>query len=455
MELIGTVLLVFVVVYYMLNLVLEGAGRRAIRKELRSDVIREGSLLPAISIVIPAYNEEKDIVATVKTVLAQQYPALEIIVVDDGSKDKTMATLKDAFQLESEYTSFKSFAASQSIIALYTSRLSPSLRVVQKKNGGKSDAINAGLNLANSEYVCVVDADVILEQHALFYAVQPFLQEKEKNVVAVGGNIRIHYGSVVASGVMRDLGTPDRFLHLVQVLEYIRSFSLYRIGWSGMNCVPLISGAFGLFKKDILLKLGGYQRFSKGEDFEIILRLHEYHLRKGLPYRIVQLVRPICFTGAPSSLKELGGQRKRWHIGLLSSLKVYRHLLFRLKFGLLGCIALPYMLIFEALSPFLEIVGYLLFLTSLFLLPQRAEMLLLFVLALVAGSVVANLNALISEALVVGLYRKRRDLLRLLFAGVIEPFGYHQLNQWWKIRATFYFFKNIHLTSAWQPPKRD
>jgi cellulose synthase/poly-beta-1,6-N-acetylglucosamine synthase-like glycosyltransferase len=455
MRIIGIALACFVGLYYLMNIILEIWGRRAVKKELGAPLVREGSRLPRIAVIMPAYNEEKVIVGSVRAVLAQKYPAFEIVVVDDGSKDRTLNVLKEAFQLEAESISFKGFVASKPVKAVYRSRRAPNIRVVQKENGGKSDAINAGLNVGEAEYVCVLDADVIMEQHALFYAIQPFVAEKDANVVAVGGNIRIYHGSTVPLGEIKDLGTPDKPLYLLQILEYIRSFSLYRLGWSSMNSVPLISGAFGVFRREIILKLGGYQRFSKGEDFEIILRLHEHHLRQGKRYSIRQLVRPICFTGAPSSLKELAGQRKRWQIGLLSSLRVYRHLLFRPRFGTLGCVVLPYMLIFEALSPFLEFLGYLLLIVSIFAQPLALEVFFLFVFTLVAGSVTANINALISEALVIGLYRKRRDLLKLILTGVLEPFGYHQLNQWWKIRATIFFFRNIHIVSTWQPPQRD
>lgn len=186
MAFLGIVLFCLVGIYYAINFILEVAGRRAIRQELHAGMVKEGARLPAISVVIPAYNEEKDIVNTVKVVLCQKYPKLDVIVVDDGSKDRTLLALKEAFVLEPEYATYKSFAASKPIAALFRSKVSPNLRVVQKENGGKSDAINAGLNLASNEYICVLDADVILEQHALFYGIQPFVQKREKNVVAVG-----------------------------------------------------------------------------------------------------------------------------------------------------------------------------------------------------------------------------------------------------------------------------
>ena len=456
MEFLVILLTAFFCFYYTVNIVLIFCALLSIEKELKQPDLRDLESFPHVTIIIPAYNEEHDIVRTVHTILQQKYANFALVVVNDGSTDNTLKKLVSEFKLDQAPLRYKDYIKTMPIAALYHHHSDGRLRVLDKENGGKSDAINAGLNVATaSEYVCIIDADVILEKHALYYALQPIMQKKEDNVVATGGNIRIGVGSDISNGEVHKLATPGRLLILLQILEYVRSFTLFRLGWNSCNAVPLLSGAFGVFKRNDLIHTGGFQKFSKGEDMEITLRLHERYLRKKERYRIVQLVRPLCFTGAPSTLKELAGQRERWHVGLLSGLKVYNHMIFRPRYGILGVVSLPYLLGFEVIGPFIEIVGYLAIAVNFFILHQSSAIFVWFFLSIIGGSLFVNLTAILTEALVMRLYTRPLDLLKLLAVGIAEPFGYHQLNQYWKIKATLQFYGNIHLKSTWQPPKRD
>jgi len=442
--------------YYIINIFLIFSAVLSIENELKQPDSRNLDSFPHVTIVIPAYNEEHDIVNTVHTILQQKYANFALVVVNDGSKDDTLQKLIREFKLEKTPLKYKDYIKTKTIVAMYCNPSNSRLRVLDKENGGKSDAINAGLNVATeSEYVCVIDADVTLENNALYYVVQPIVQRRMENVVATGGNIRIGIGSEITNGNVCKLATPGSLLILMQILEYVRSFSLFRLGWNSSNAVPLLSGAFGVFKRSDIMNSGGYQKFSKGEDMEIILRLHERYLTKKENYRIVQLVRPLCFTGAPSNINELAGQRTRWHIGLLSGLKVYSHMIFRPRYGVLGMVSLPYLLVFEAISPILEILGYLFIAVNFFVFHQSSDMFVWFLLSIIGGSLFVNLAAIMTEALIMRLYTRPTDLLKLLLVGILEPLGYHQLNQYWKIKATFQYYMNIHLKSTWQPPKRD
>jgi cellulose synthase/poly-beta-1,6-N-acetylglucosamine synthase-like glycosyltransferase len=442
--------------YYAINIVLILKALSSIEKELTEPDCSRPDSLPQVSIIIPAYNESHDILNTVHTILRQNYANFTIVVVNDGSSDATLATLIAEFKLEPAPLSYKDYIKTRQIRGLYLNPAFGRLQVLDKENGGKADAINAGLNISGSSaYSCIIDADVSLDKNALFYAVQPMVNDPQGNVIASGGNVRIGIGSDIRDGKVVRLATPGKLLILLQIMEYLRSFSLFRLGWNSANAVPLLSGAFGVFKRDEVIRSGGYQKFSKGEDMEITLRLHERYLRKKERYRIVQLVRPLCFTGAPSSLKELAGQRIRWHLGLLSGLKVYSHMMFRPKYGVLGMVSLPYLLVFEAISPFLEIAGYLFVVMHYFVLHQSPAVFLWFILTIILGSLFVNLAAVLSDALLMRLYTRPWDLLKLLAVGVLEPFGYHQLNQYWKVKATLQFYRNIHLKSSWVPPKRD
>lgn len=441
--------------YYLINVALMVAALISIKNQLCGPARHCREPLPQVTVIVPAYNEAVDIVSTAKTILNQRYPNYNLVIVNDGSTDGTLDCLIQEFGLKNMPFAHKDCLVTKPVLGCYGSAALNNLKVIDKENGGKSDAINAGLNASkDSSYVCIVDADVVLEQNALLHAVQAIGQGSGDNVVAIGGNIRIVQGSRVPGGKVAALATPGAPLQLFQILEYLRSFSLFRLGWNGLNAIPILSGAFGVFKRDDLMLVGGYQKFSRGEDMEITLRLHERSLRKDAPYRIVQLVRPLCFTGAPSSLKELAGQRRRWQVGLLSCLKLYSHLMFRPRFGGLGVVALPYLLVFEALSPFLEFLGYALIGAS-FVSGHSPELFLGFLMAVLGGALLVNLATVLIEAFILQLYTGPADLAKLFVIGMLEPFGYHQLNQWWKIQATFSFFRNIHLKSNWQPPKRD
>ena len=456
MEALILVLTCLFVFYYTINIFLIFSAVLSIESELKQQDHKDLDAFPHVTIIIPAYNEELDIVRTVRTILLQKYVNFGLVVVNDGSRDGTMQRLIDEFKLEKAPLAYKDFIKTKNIAAMYYNPAFDKLRVLDKENGGKSDAINAGLNVStDSEYVCVIDADVNLERNALYYVVQPIVKNKADNVVATGGNIRIGIGSEIPNGEVHSLATPGSMIILLQILEYVRSFSLFRLGWNSTNAVPLLSGAFGVFKRSDIIQSGGYQKFSKGEDMEITLRLHERYLTKREPYKIVQLVRPLCFTGAPSSLKELAGQRTRWQVGLLSGLKVYKHMFFRPRYGVLGMLSLPYLLLFEAVSPFLEVIGYLLIAVNFFALHQSPAIFVWYFVSIICGSLFVNIAAVLTEALIMRLYTRPLDLLKLLLVGIVEPFGYHQLNQYWKIKATFQLYRHVHLKSSWVPPKRD
>ena len=456
MEILALILTVVFCFYYLLNILLILSGLLSIEKELTQPDSGKLDLMPHVTIIIPAYNESVDIVKTIETIMKQKYVNFSLAVVNDGSKDDTLAKLIKTFSLDAVPLKYKDYIKTKPIAAMYYNPGYPKLKVLDKLNGGKSDAINAGLNIASdSEYVCVIDADVSLEIHALYNIMQPVVNDWKDNVVAAGGNIRIGIGSDIVDGEVRTLSTPSAPLILLQILEYLRSFSLFRLGWNSSNAVPLLSGAFGIFNRSDVLRSGGYQKFSKGEDMEITLRLHERYLQKNEPYKIVQLVRPLCFTGAPSTLKELAGQRTRWHIGLLSGLKVYSHMIFRPRYGVLGMVSLPYLLIFEAISPFMEIAGYLLLMLNFFVGHQSPVVFIWCVASIIVGSLFVNIATVLTEVLVVKMYTRPIDVIKLLAIGMVEPFGYHQLNQYWKLKATFDFYRNIHLKSSWVPPKRD
>ena len=286
---------------------------RPLRRPLRS----------GISLVVPAFDEELVIVSSVRSLLGVDYEPLEVVVVDDGSKDGTLAVLRKAFDLRELPLGGRFGLEPEPLEALYVSAADPRLRVARKRNGGRSDAINAGINLARHELVGLVDADSLLDRDALARIVEVFSADPDR-VVAVGGTVRVANGGVIENGVMTRPRVPVRGLQASQVAEYLRSFLAARIAWSAMNGLLIISGAFGVFRRDLFRAVGGLSRDTLGEDMELVMRLHE-HLRPVRPgVRIKFAADANCWTEAPPGLASLRGQRVRWHIGLLDNLRLHR-----------------------------------------------------------------------------------------------------------------------------------
>src|SRR5579863_5531833 len=323
----------------------------------RLDWIKQTPLAPPITVIAPAHNEERSIRLAVRNLLGLDYPQLEVIVVNDGSRDRTLDELREEFHLRAVRSIYISKIKCASVRGLYRSDLDPRLLVVDKEAGGsKADAVNAGLNAATSPYVCIVDADSILEQDALLRIMVPILEDP-KRVVAVGGIIRVVNGTVIAGGHLQRVRLPRKTIEAIQVVEYLRAFLIGREAWAQGNMLMIISGAFGLFRTDLVRAVGGYRSSSMGEDIDLVARLHRHLREKGTPYRIQFVPDPVCWTEVPSDLRSLGRQRARWQKGLLDVLWPNRDMLFRPRYGRIGWIALPYLWLFELLAPVLETVG--------------------------------------------------------------------------------------------------
>ncbi|TBH20189.1 glycosyltransferase family 2 protein [Thermus thermamylovorans] len=398
------------------------------------DLLEREAYLP-ISILVPTYNEEKSIVASVRSFLNLHYPEFEVIVVADGPTDRTLEVLQAAFRLVRVDWVFRRVLPARPIRGVYRSLVHPNLIVVDKENGGKADALNAGLNLARYPLFCAVDADSLLDAQALLRASRLFLEDDR--VLAVGGTIRPLNGAVVREGAVEAMRLPHGFLEKMQVLEYARAFFLGRAGWSAMGALLIISGAFGLFRREAVLRAGGYRADTVGEDMELVVRLHRRAREEGRPYRILYTPDPICYTEVPSDWKTLRRQRNRWHRGLWEVLWRHRAMLFNPRYGRLGFVAMPYFLLFEALAPVVEVLGYLL-LPVLYLLGLlSAEFALLFLLLAVGYGVLLSQLGVGMETLLLKRYPRLSDRLALLFLALLEALGYRQLLALERFLATF------------------
>src|SRR5580765_5366333 len=313
------------------------------------------TLSPSMSILAPAFNEEATIEISLRALLALQYPSLEVIVISDGSKDRTVQVLIERFDLVPVKTIYEQRIKTKPVRSLYRSSTYPSLVVVDKDNGGKADALNVGLSFARGELVCAMDADTLIEADGLQRMIRPFLYETD--VVATGGTIRVVNASEVKHGRVVRTSVPTRLLPGVQVVEYLRAFLFGRLGWNRLGGNIIISGAFGLFQRDAVVNAGGYLHDTVGEDMELVLRLKRLSYERAGPGKIAFVPDPVAWTEVPESAKVLGRQRDRWHRGLADVLWRHRRMMFNPRYGTLGLVGFPYFFFVELLGPVVEAFG--------------------------------------------------------------------------------------------------
>ncbi|HEX9107786.1 MAG TPA: glycosyltransferase [Longimicrobiales bacterium] len=389
--------------------------------------------VPPITLLAPAYNEEANCVEATRSLLTLRYPAYEIVVVNDGSRDGTLARLREAFALEPAQRMPMAAVPTERIRGIYHSAAHPNLWVIDKENGGKADALNAGLNYSRTPLFCAIDADSLLERDALIRLVRPFLQDA--STVAAGGTIRIANGCRVKSGSVREVRLPRNLLARFQVMEYLRAFLAGRMGWDALGATLIISGAFGIFRRSTVVEAGGYARDTVGEDMELVVRLHRHCRDRGIPYRIRFVPDPVAWTECPESLRVLGRQRDRWQRGLMQALARHRAMMLRPRFRWLGMLVMPYYLLLEGFGPALELLGYLVFAIALALGALSPIFALsFFLVAFVLGGLL-SVAAVALEELSFHRYERFSELLELLLLAGIETFGYRQLSSWWRLRG--------------------
>jgi len=405
------------------------------RRYLALEEVFRSPFTPGVSVIVPAFNEETVIVESVRSLLSLRYPRHEVVVVNDGSNDGTIAALAQAFDLARVRKAQRGQIPTAPVRDTYVSRRHPNLTVVDKENGGRSDALNAGVNAARQPYVCVIDADSLLEENALLKVAKPILDNPEL-LVATGGTIRIANDCTVDHGRVVDVRVPKSRLATVQVLEYLRAFLVARVGWSRLNALGIISGAFGLFHRPVLEAVGGYWTETVGEDFELTLRLHRYLRDRGEPYRIAFVSDPVCWTEVPAELSTLSRQRRRWQRGLWEGIRRHIGLFGRPRYGLIGVVAMPYFLVFEFLSPVFALLG--LVVTTVWFLVGGLSLayFLAFVTVSIGLGLLLTTAALALEEFSYQRYRRRREVAKLLAYAVLENIGYRQLHDIW--RATGY-----------------
>jgi cellulose synthase/poly-beta-1,6-N-acetylglucosamine synthase-like glycosyltransferase len=402
-------------------------------------LLLSSTLSPTISILAPAFNEESTIEGSLRALLALQYPNLEVIVISDGSKDNTIPVLIERFDLVPVKTIYEQRVKTKPVRALYRSSTYPALVVVDKENGGKADALNVGLSFAKGELVCAMDADTLIEADGLQRMVRPFLFATD--VVATGGTIRVVNGSEVKFGRVVRTRVPTNALAGIQVVEYLRAFLFGRLGWNRLGGNIIISGAFGLFKRESVLSAGGYLHDTVGEDMELVLRLKRLSYERGGPGRIAFVPDPVAWTEVPESLKVLGRQRDRWHRGLADVLWRHRRMALNPRYRVTGLVVYPYYAFVELLAPVFEAVGLISLAVGLFLGMVDWNFAALFYLTAYGLGTALTAFTLILEDISFHRYDTFRDRILLLSWALLENFGYRQITVYWRLRGLWKFLR--------------
>jgi len=399
--------------------------------------------LPSVSIIAPAYNEEKTIIENIKCLLSLQYQNFEIIIVNDGSKDNTLSKIIDYFDLIKVDIAYESNLACAPIKSIYKSN-NPAyshVLIVDKENGGKADALNAGINVSQKDLFLALDVDCIIEPDALLKMVKPFLDDRKHLVIASGGVVRIANSCEVSEGKIVKVNYAQNFWAKFQVLEYFRAFTMGRMAWSKLNGLLIISGAFGLFDRKRVVKVGGYDKTTVGEDLELVVRLRRYmHEVEKKKYRVAFIPDPLCWTEVPESYKILSRQRNRWTRGGIDTILKHRKMFFNPNYGLIGMVSFPYWVLFEWLAPILQFFGLLYFavITVLGLLNQYVFLILL--LFVFSFSVMYSLFAVFFEAYTYNKYQGAGYIIQVFVFILLEMLIYQPLNMFFSLSGNYDFF---------------
>lgn len=406
-------------------------------------ILASSEYAPSISILAPAFNEGANIIENVRSLLSIHYNNMELIVINDGSKDDTLERLIEAYDLVKIPFLVTEEITTKTIRGIYKSQNSvySKLIVVDKENGGKADALNVGINVSANKYIVCIDVDCILEQDALLKLIKPFLEEKEVHVIAAGGVIRIANSCEVENGKIVKVNLPKQFLPRVQTLEYIRAFLLGRMAWSRLNGLLIISGAFGAFDRDIVIKAGGYNPKTVGEDMELIVRMRRYMQEHKLPYKVAYIPDPLCWTEAPSTYQILGRQRNRWTRGTIETLQIHKKMFFNRHYGILGMLSYPYWFFFEFLAPLIEFIGFVMFLIFAILGLMNWGYFLLLLAFIISFGFLYSMFAILMEVSTYNQYKNRSDIFKLILTGLLEPFLFHPFVVWSAVQGNIDFLR--------------
>lgn len=437
---------------YIIQLIISFVKVRKNDRERQSNdygrYVSSENLLP-ISLLIPAYNEQENIVSNIKSLMKIDYPQFEIVVVNDGSTDKTHEKIVETFGLYKIESAVKTSIPTNEVRGVYYNIEYPNLIYVDKENGGKSDALNAGINISSYPLFACLDADSRIEPDALLRLSVEFL--KNTDTVVAGGLVRIANGFKIRDGRVCGFSMPQKMIERFQIVEYYRSFLSGRVSWGATNSMLIVSGAFGVFKKQAVIEVGGYKTNTIGEDMEIVVRLHKYMRANRRKYKIIFCEDAVCWTQGPMSVNDIRSQRRRWQIGLLDTLLAHKGLFLNPRYGSVGLAAIPYNWVFELFGAVVEALGY--FIIPFSLLMGELNMFfftIYFLLAVLLG-VILSMGSLILEQYTRRSVMSAKQCLTLSLYAILENFGYRQMITIFRLEGILKYRK---LRKTWGKIKR-
>lgn len=436
----------YLIMYFVLGLLSFSALKDFYRSKffLSKRVIIKSNHAVGVSIIAPAYNESVTIVYNVNSLLSQEYPKYEVVIVNDGSKDDTLDKLIAEFNLVRVSFHYQEKIKTQRVNGHYksTNPVYSKLLVVDKINGGsKADASNAGINSAKYSLFICTDVDCMLRRDTITTLVKPFIENTEK-VIATGAMIRISNSCQFKDGMLLKSHFPTNFFARFQELEYIRSYLYGRMAWSKINGLLLVSGGLGMFHKETVIEAGGYWHESLGEDFDLILRMRKLMHEREEPFLIKYVPESLCWTEVPSTFPIFFRQRTRWARGLVQTLKIHRKVMFNKKYGITGMLAYPYFLFFEFAVPILEAIGLLTLFFTLLFYDLQVHSLLVITIAIYLFYTSITLLSVLADQLFYKHYSSIKEMFSLVLTVFAEPLVYHPLNVAASLTGYYYFLIN-------------
>ena len=408
-------------------------------------LLAAGEVAPSVSVIASAYNESATIIPCVRALLNLRYANFDVIVVNDGSTDDTLEKLQKEFQLEKQSDIINYKIKTKKVRGIYRSEniIFRNLIVVDKENGGKADAMNCGINISYKFYVVCVDVDSILERDSLLKLVKAIVENKDEHVIGVGASVHVANGCKFENGSIREYAVPKKYFVGMQVVEYLRAFLIGRISLGQTKSLLIISGALGIFKKEAILKIGGYLTSTLGEDMELVTRIQEYHHDKKIPHLVLYIPDPLLWTEVPETLQSLGRQRTRWTRGLIDTLKLHKKMFLNPKYRSTGLLGYSYFFLFEWMAAIVEMFGYICFIIAFCLgATVWKTFFLLFVFMYLFGTTFSFLGVFINETNF-HVYNKTKDVMRLIFYALFEAFIYHPCIVFWSLKGNYMYLRGV------------
>lgn len=444
LDIISNFFLIYLLVYssYLLFSVISGAWNLYNKDQMRQikNEIKHPYYFP-VSVLIPAYNEEITVVDSIKSLLNLDYRLYEIIVIDDGSKDNTSKNLIEAFNMQKVDRPIRKIVPCKEHISIYEAlNTKIPLTLIIKQNGGKGDALNMGINASQYPYFLCIDADSMLQKDTLERIVQPAMEDDK--VIAVGGLISVSQCVTIENGEVTDYQIPWNFIVSMQVVEYDRTFLASRIFMDQFRGNLIISGALGLFKKDVVVSVGGYTLDTLGEDMDLVLKLHSYCLSSKIPYEIRYVPNAICWSQVPDTIRDFRKQRRRWHLGLFQCLSKYKYMFLNRHYGVIGSLSYLYFMLYELFSPFIQVFGWISLIMATYLGVLNIPFTISFYfLYSIYGSVLTT-TAFYQRIYTQNLRIKKSDFLKVCFVCTMENVFFRLVVDF--IRCTAFFGYNKH-----------